>query len=94
MKIPLRPDARLIIQTPYSLNPIYKQKVKEGIDKMLEVGIIEPVEEYEWISPMVVQEKKQEGIRIYVDMRKLNDAYLYDPFPTPFIDEVLENVGR
>jgi len=26
-------------------------------------------------------------------MRKLNDAYLHDPFPTPFTDEVLENVG-
>ena len=26
-------------------------------------------------------------------MRKLNDAFLHDPFPTPFTDEVLENVG-
>jgi hypothetical protein len=75
------------------LNPIYKQKVKAKIDRMLEVGIIELVEELEWISPMVVQEKKKGGIRICVDLRKLNDACLHDPFPTPFIDEVLENVG-
>jgi hypothetical protein len=61
---------------------------------MLEAGIIEPVEESEWISPMVVQDKKQgRGIRICVDLRKLNDACLHDPFPTPFMDEVLENVG-
>jgi hypothetical protein len=60
---------------------------------MLEAGIIEPVEESEWISPMVVQEKKQGGIRISEDLRNLNDAFLHDPFPTPFIDEVLENVG-
>jgi hypothetical protein len=26
-------------------------------------------------------------------LRKLNDACLHDPFPTPFTDEVLENVG-
>jgi hypothetical protein len=44
---------------------------------MLEVGIIEPVEESEWVSPMVVQEKKQGGIRICVDLRKLNDACAY-----------------
>jgi hypothetical protein len=25
--------------------------------------------------------------------KKLNDACLHDPFPTPFTDEVLENVG-
>ena len=42
---------------------------------------------------MVVQEKNQGGIRICVDLRKLNDACLHDPFPTPFTDEVLENVG-
>jgi hypothetical protein len=26
-------------------------------------------------------------------LRKLNDACLHEPFPTPFMDEVLENVG-
>jgi hypothetical protein len=42
---------------------------------------------------MVVHDKKTGGIRLCVDMRKLNDAYLHDPFPTPFIDEVLDNIG-
>ena len=59
----------------------------------MHAGIIEPVEESKWISPMVVQEKKTREVRICVDMWKLNDAYLHDPFPTPFIDEVLEGVG-
>jgi hypothetical protein len=31
---------------------------------MLEAGVIEHVEEYEWISPMVLKEKKEGGIRI------------------------------
>ena len=78
---------------PYKLNPIYKQKVKAEIDRMLEAGIIEPIEESKWIILMVVWEKKQGGIRICVDLRKLNEACLHDPFPTPFTDEVLENVG-
>jgi hypothetical protein len=60
---------------------------------MLEVGIIEPIEESEWINPMVVQKMKQGGINISIDLRKLNDSFLHDNFPTPFIDEVLENVG-
>ena len=76
------------------MNPKYKEKVKEELDKMIAAGIIEPVEESDWVSPMVVQEKKTKGeIRIYVDLRKLNDASVHDPFPTPFSDEVLDNVG-
>jgi hypothetical protein len=33
------------------------------------------------------------GIIICVYLRKLNDAFLHDPFSTPFTEEVLENVG-
>ena len=43
---------------------------------------------------MVVQDKKTKGeIGIYVDLRKLNDAFVHEPFPTLFTDEVLDNVG-
>jgi hypothetical protein len=58
MKIPLKPGAKPVKQRPYRLNPRYKEKVKEEIDHMLKAGVIEPVEESEWISPMVVQDKK------------------------------------
>jgi hypothetical protein len=93
MNILLRAEAISIKQQPYKLNMIYKQKSKAKIDKMFEARIIEPVEESEWVSPMVVQGKKKGGIRICVDLRKMNDACLHDMFPTPFTYEVLENVG-
>ena len=61
---------------------------------MLAAGIIEPVEESKWVSSTVLQEKNTKGeIIICVDLRKLNDSCLHDPFPTPFTDEVLDNVG-
>jgi hypothetical protein len=93
MKIPLKPETRPVRQRSYILNPVYKQKVITGIDQMLEDVIIEPIEEYEWINPMVFKENNQRGIRICVDLRKINDSCLHDPFPTPFTDEVFENVG-
>jgi hypothetical protein len=58
IKIPLIAEARPIRQRPYRLNLIYKQKVKAEIDRMLEVGIIKPIEESEWVIPMEVHEKK------------------------------------
>ena len=59
---------------------------------MWEVGVIEPIEES--ISMIIVQDKKRSGeVKICVDVMKLNDACLHDPFPTLFTDEVLENVG-
>jgi len=52
--------------------------------------ISEPIEESDWVS----QEKKKKGnIRICIDLRKLKYACVHDPFPTPFRDETLNNVG-
>jgi hypothetical protein len=93
MRIPLKPYARPVKHRPYRLNPKYKEKVKIELDRMMEAWIIELVKESKWIIPMVVQDKKTGEIRICVDLRKLNDACLHDPFPTPFTDEVLYNVG-
>ena len=94
MKITLKLDAKPITQRLYRLNPKYKETVHQELDNMLEAGIIEPMEESDWVSPMVVQEKKQKGeIRICIDLWKLNDACVQDPFPMLFTDEVLDNVG-
>ena len=92
MKIPVKLDTKPVRQRPYPLNPRYKERFKVQLEWMLDDGIIDPIEELEWISPMVVQDKKTGEFCICVDLRKLNDAFLHDSFPTPFTDEVLEGV--
>ena len=67
--------------------------MKAKIDRMLDAGIIEPIAESKWISPMVVQDKNTGEIRICVNLRKLNYACVHNPFPTPFTNVVLEGVG-
>ena len=42
---------------------------------------------------MVVHENKTGEVRICVNLRKLNDSCMHNPFPTPFMDEVIEGVG-
>eukprot|EP00253_Pinus_taeda_P030097 PITA_30097 len=59
MKITLKPDVKLVKERPYQANPKYKAKFHEELDKMLEAGIIELVEESESVCPMVVQEKNR-----------------------------------
>lgn len=59
MKITLKLDVKPVKQRPYRLNPKQKEKVCLDLDKILGAGIIELVEESDWVSPKVVQEKKQ-----------------------------------
>ena len=60
---------------------------------MLDAGIIKTIDEPEWIDLMVMQDKKISEIWICIDLRKLNEESLHDPFSTPFTNEVLEGVG-
>ena len=62
---------------------------------MLAASIIYPIDQSEWESPMVVQPKKHDSMKlnIYVDFRELNKVTLTDPFPTPNADEILNEVA-
>jgi hypothetical protein len=91
MRIELKLDAKPIKHKPYHLNPRVKEKVKNEIDTMLIVGLIFPLDETEWISPIIIQNTKGiEDIRVCVDYISLNYACVHDPFPTLFSDEVLD----
>jgi hypothetical protein len=58
MKIESKPDSRPVKHRPYHLNPRIKEKVKKEVDKILAARLIFPIEEVEWISPIVIQSKK------------------------------------
>lgn len=61
---------------------------------MLYIGIIVPIEELEWIDPMVVQDNKIGGIHICIDLHNLNDACIHNPIPTPFTYEIFGEFWR
>lgn len=93
MKIMLKPYANPVKNRPYKLNPMFKEKVKKEIDKMLASGLIFLVDEVEWVSLIVIRNKKDATkIRVCVEYHSLKNACVHDLFPTPFSDEVLDNV--
>lgn len=59
MNITLKLDPKPLKQMPYHLNLKYKENIHLQLDKMLVEGIIEPMEESDWVSPMVVQERNR-----------------------------------
>ena len=94
MKIDLLPETTPVKKRPYKLAHKYKEIVKTEIDNMLIARIIYLIDQSEWASPMVVQPKKHDpkNLRVCVDYRWLNKATKIDPFPTPFVDEILNEV--
>ena len=68
--------------------------IKAEIEKLLKAGFIYPVPLTEWVSNVVPVNKKQGTIRVCIDFRDLNKACPKDNFPTPHIDQIIDNCAR
>ncbi|MCO5555114.1 hypothetical protein L7F22_008655 [Adiantum nelumboides] len=75
------------------LGVIKEQALLKEVRKLLAAGFIYPVEDSEWVSPVVVTPKKNGKWRVCVDYRPLNEATKRDHFPLPFQDKILNEVA-
>ncbi|KAK2649107.1 hypothetical protein Ddye_016596 [Dipteronia dyeriana] len=57
-KIVLEDDARPTREAQRLLNPVMKEVVKKEALKLLEVGIVYPISDSKWVSPIHVVQKK------------------------------------
>ncbi|RYA73748.1 hypothetical protein DD595_24825, partial [Enterobacter cloacae complex sp. 4DZ3-17B2] len=92
-KIELKPEAKPKSQKLRRLGVIKEQALLKEVRKILAAGFIYPVENSEWVSPVVVTPKKNGKWRVCVDYRPLNEATKRDHFPLPFHDEILNEVA-
>ena len=83
---PIKQSAR---RTPFAL----RQTMEEMVQKMLELGVVEPSHS-PWSSPVVLVEKKDGSRRFCVDYRRLNSVTKMDVFPLPRIDDTLDSLSQ
>ena len=57
-KILLEDDAKPVVQRQRRLNPAMKEVVQKEVTKLLEAGIIYPISDSPWVSPVHVVPKK------------------------------------
>ena len=89
-KINTYPNAKPVRQHLRAVNPRKAPAIKAEIEKLLKASFIYPVPLMEWVSNPVLVDKKQGTIRICTDFHDLNRACPKDNFPTPFIDQILD----
>lgn len=76
---------------PRRLSFFDKEKLRAIIDKLLKDGVIR-TSESPYASPIVLVRKKTGDIRLCVDYRELNKVTIKENFPTPLIDDHLDQL--
>jgi hypothetical protein len=76
------------------LRPFHPRKVtsiKLEVEKLLKDVFIYPMALTEWVSNPIPIDKKGGSIRVCVDYRDINKACPKDNFPTPFVDQIVDD---
>ena len=61
------------------------------MEKLLKAGFIYPIPLAKWVSNIVSIAKKKATIRVCINFQDLNKACPKDNFPTPRIDQIIDN---
>lgn len=95
MIIPINPEVSPVGQK-YRPVPIPLQKeIKQEINKLLEAGIIEKIDEpSRWISPIVPIIRSDSSLRICVDIRRTNEAIIKKSYPFLTIEDVRYKIRK
>ncbi len=92
VRIRLKPGA-VPVQIPPRRVPIaLRAKVKKELDRMVQIGVIRPVNEpTEWVHPMIVTDKPRnpDAIRVCIDPRHLNPFIERATFQIPNFETIM-----
>jgi hypothetical protein len=88
------PDVEPIQQCLHPIHPRKAATIKLEVEKLLKAGFIYPVALTDWVSNLVLIDKKQGTIHVCIDYRDINKACPKDNFPTPFIDHIVDDCAR
>jgi len=80
--IDIKPESRPIVHPPHRVPVTLRPKVKQELERMKKLNVIEKVEEaIDWVKSMVVITKPNGKLRICIDPRDLNKAVKQEYYP-------------
>ncbi|XP_067685478.1 uncharacterized protein [Haliotis asinina] len=88
-KIYVDPDAKPIFFKPRPLPFAMKEKVDAELDRLIDQGIISPVQHSDWATPIVPVLKGDNSVRLCGDYKvTINRVCQQDPYPIPRIEDL------
>ena len=93
-KVKLKKDFTTYVSKRRPVPWMVRSKVSAELERLVADDIIERIDASEWVSPIVVVNKKDsEDIRLCVDLSQVNKSVVIDCYPLPRIEEVFNSLS-
>ena len=92
-RITLDPTVIPVVHAPRRCPIHIKDDVRNELQKMEQLGVIEVEEPTDWVSSIVYTRKANGKLRICLDPKDLNTAIKRPHYPTPTLDEITHKLA-
>jgi len=90
LKLPIRPEKKLVNQLQRRSAPQIMSKIKEEIERLLKSKFIRSARYAERLENIVSVIKKNGTLRVCIDFRDLNNATPKDEYPMPVAEMLVD----
>ena len=88
----MKPGENPINSRWYTVPRINKHTFKNELERLEKIGVLEKVQESEWVTPVFIIPKKEVTVCLLTDFRKVNGQIVRKPFPIPRIADTLQQL--
>jgi hypothetical protein len=95
LKIPIDEHVTPVVQQIRRILYHLREKLEKKLCELEQYDIIEKVDgPSKWVSPVVVIPKKNDEIRLCIDMHRANDVVIREQYCIPTVDEILQDLNQ
>lgn len=93
-KIQLKKDAQPVVHAPRRVPAPLRDKLRQELERMTSMGVIEKVEEpTEWVNSMVCLKKANGDLRVCMDPNDLNASIQREHYQIPTQEEIISEMA-
>ena len=91
--IVLKKDALPVIHPPRRVPLALQEKLRKTLNDLVNKKVITPVvTPTDWVSSLVITEKKNKELRLYLDPKDLNKSIKRSHYPLPTFEEIVPDL--
>ena len=90
--IELKEGAKPVSSRYYPVPHVNKETFKKELLRLVEIGVLTPVQESEYGTPVFIIPKKEGTVRFVTDFRRVNKNIVRKPYPIPRIGETMQQL--